>query len=61
MKKYRFRLLNIGEEHNEEEKKYLERQKKKEEKKRESILERIRKTEKDWKVFIEWLGRVKAF
>lgn len=61
MKTYRFRLLNIGEEYSEEEKKHLEEMKKKEEKKQNKILERIRKTEREWKVFIEWLWRVKAF
>lgn len=61
MKTYKFRLLNIGEEYTEEEKEHLEELKKKQEKKNEKVLERIRKTEKDWKVFIEWLWRVKAF
>lgn len=61
MKKYSFRLLGIWEEYTKEEKKHLEKVAKKEEKKQNKILERIRKTEKDWKVFVEWLGRVKAF
>lgn len=61
MKTYNFRLLNIWEEYTEEEKEHLEELKKKQEKKNEKVLERIRKTEKDWKVFIEWLWRVKAF
>lgn len=61
MKKYRFRLLNIWEEYSTEEKRYLKKQEKKQEKKNKSILERIRNTEKNWKVFVEWLGRVKAF
>lgn len=61
MKKYSFRLLNIWEQYTKEEKKHLEKLSKKNEKKQNKILERIRKTEKEWKVFVEWLGRVKAF
>jgi hypothetical protein len=61
MKKYRFRLLNVWEKYTEEEKEYLEETAKKDKEKQNKILERIRKTEKDWKVFVEWLGWVKAF
>jgi len=61
MKKYSFRLLGIWEKYTEEEKEHLEKVIKKEEERQSKILERIRKTEKNWKVFVEWLGWVKAF
>jgi len=60
-KRYSYRILWIWEQKNKEE---LEHDKKFEEKTKEknkSILERIRKTEKDWKVWVDWLGWVEAF
>lgn len=61
MKKYSFRLLNVWEKYNEQELEQLKEFDKKREEKNEKILERIRKTEKDWKVFVEWLGWVESF
>lgn len=61
MKKYSFRLLGINEKYNEQELKQLKEFDEKRKEKNEKILERIRKTEKDWKVFVEWLGWVESF
>lgn len=61
MKKYSFRLLNVWEQYNEQELEQLKKFDGKRNEKNEKILERIRKTEKDWKVFVEWLGRVNSF
>lgn len=61
MKRYSFRLLKVWEKYNEQELKQLKEFDKKREEKNMKVLERIRKTEKDWKVFVEWLGRVESF
>lgn len=61
MRKYNYRLLNIGEKKTEEEKKIDKEREKNLEKKMSKVLERIRKTEVNGKVFVEWLGRVKSF
>lgn len=61
MKRYRFRLLNIWEKYNEQELEQLKEFDEKRKERNDKILERIRKTEKDWKMFVEWLGRVNSF
>lgn len=58
---YSYRLLAIWEQKNEEEKVHDKEFAKKLKKKSEEILKRIRSTEKDWKVFVNGLGRVKSF
>ena len=58
---YSYRLLAIWEQKNEEEKMHDEEFKEKLKKKSEEILKRIRGTEKNWKVFVNGLGRVKLF
>ena len=60
-KKYSYRLLAIWEQKNEEEKIHDKEFEKKLKKKSEEILKRIRSTEKNWKVFVNGLGRVKSF
>lgn len=58
---YSYRLLAIWEQKNEEEKVHDKEFEEKLKKKSEEILKRIRSTEKDWKVFVNGLGRVKSF
>ena len=58
---YSYRLLAIWEQKNEEEKMHDEEFKEKLKQKSEEILKRIRGTEKNWKVFVNGLGRVKSF
>lgn len=61
MKKYNYRLLSIGEIKTEEEKKIDKEREKNLKKKMSKVLERIRKTEINGKVYVEGLGRVKSF
>lgn len=61
MKKYNYRLLSIGEIKTEEEKKIDKEREKNLKKKMSKVLERIRKTEVNGKVYVEGLGRVKSF
>ena len=61
MRKYNYRLLSIGEIKTEEEKKIDKEREKNLKKKMSKVLERIRKTEVNGKVYIDGLGRVKSF
>ena len=61
MKKYNYRLLSIGEKKTEEEKKIDEEREKNLKKRMSKVLDRIRKTEVNGKVYVEGLGRVKSF
>jgi len=61
MRKYNYRLLSIGEIKTEEEKKIDKEREKNLKKKMSKVLERIRKTEVNGKVYVEGLGRVKSF
>ena len=61
MRKYNYRLLSIGEKKTEEEKKIDEEREKNLKKKMSKVLERIRKTEVNGKVYVDGLGRVKSF
>ena len=61
MKKYNYRLLSIGEIKTEEEKKIDKEREKNLKKKMSKVLERIRKTEINGKVYVDGLGRVKSF
>lgn len=61
MKKYNYRLLSIGEIKTEEEKKIDKEREKNLKKKMSKVLERIRKTEVNGKIYVEGLGRVKSF
>lgn len=61
MRKYNYRLLSIGEIKTEEEKKIDKEREKNLKKKMSKVLERIRKTEINGKVYVEGLGRVKSF
>ena len=61
MRKYNYRLLSIGEKKTEEEKKIDEEREKNLKKRMSKVLDRIRKTEVNGKVYVEGLGRVKSF
>jgi len=61
MRKYNYRLLSIGEKKTEEEKKIDKEREKNLKKKMSKVLERIRKTEINGKVYVDGLGRVKSF
>lgn len=61
MRKYNYRLLSIGEIKTEEEKKIDKEREKNLKKKMSKVLERIRKTEINGKVYVDGLGRVKSF
>lgn len=61
MRKYNYRLLSIGEIKTEEEKKIDKEREKNLKKKMSKVLERIRKTEVNGKVYVDGLGRVKSF
>ena len=61
MRKYNYRLLSIGEIKTEEEKKIDKEREKNLKKKMSKVLDRIRKTEINGKVYVDGLGRVKSF